>query len=103
MTSKSLSPTEWRVIYTTTSLPDAHIIAGRLQHEGIACWIHQPIGSSAMGITIGSLGTISVLVTPNDYDDAYDILYAEESGTSGELPDFSSDYYISGLDYDDDQ
>lgn len=94
---------EWLVVYTTTSLPDAHIIAGRLKHEGIPCWIHQPIGGNAIGITIGPLGTISVLVNPNDYDDAYAILYDEHEDTDGELPDFSDDYYISGLDNDDNE
>lgn len=103
MTPKSQPTPEWQVVYTTTSLPDAHIIAGRLQYEGIACWIHQPIGSNAIGITIGPLGTISVLVNPADYDDACDILYHEETDISAELPDFSDDYYISGLDDDDDQ
>ena len=46
--------------------------------------VHQQAGASAMGIHIGRLGEISVLVHPDSYAQAEDILFPE---TVDELPD----------------
>ncbi|MBE2182033.1 MAG: DUF2007 domain-containing protein [Anaerolineae bacterium] len=64
----------WNVVYVAGSLPEAHIISGRLQTEGIRSWIaHEPV-ASAYGITGGTLGDVRVLVLPEDYDRAKEIL-----------------------------
>ncbi|KXK25285.1 MAG: hypothetical protein UZ15_CFX003000076 [Chloroflexi bacterium OLB15] len=67
----------WNVVYVAASLPEAHIISGRLQSEGIPSWIaHEPI-ASAYGLTSGTLGDVRVLVIPADYDRAMEILESE--------------------------
>lgn len=80
----------WMSVYITHNNSEAYIIAGRLKHEGIPCMVHAPIGSSAMGINIGSLGRFQILVHPENYDLALDILEGELSDLD-ELPDSTSD------------
>lgn len=75
---------EWIVIYVTNDFTDAHIIAGRLEVEGIKAFIHRQPGASAFGITVGVFGEISVLVHPRDEARAEAILYPDEPD---ELPD----------------
>ncbi len=69
---------EWIVIYVTNDFTDAHIIAGRLEVEGIKTFIHRQPGASAFGITVGAFGEISVLVHPHDETHAEAILYPED-------------------------
>lgn len=69
---------DWVVVYTTAVLPEAHIIAGRLQSEGIEPYIHTQPGASAMGITLGTFGGISVLVRPADYEAAMRVLHEDD-------------------------
>jgi hypothetical protein len=68
------NPTEWLVVLSTDNLPEAHIIAGRLQHEGIPSWVHQQPGASGLGITVGLLGEVKVLVAAEDYAAALAII-----------------------------
>jgi hypothetical protein len=68
------SPPEWMVVYSTDNLPEAHIVAGRLQNEDIPSWVHQQPGASGLGITIGLFGEIRVLVNAQDYDRAKALL-----------------------------
>lgn len=69
---------EWIVIYVTYDFTDAHIVAGRLEVEGIKAIVHRQPGAAAFGITVGSFGEISVLVHPRDEARAEAILYPEE-------------------------
>lgn len=78
---------EWLIVYSTNDLADAHIQAGRLEVEAIPVMVHGQPGASALGITIGTLGEIHVLVRPQDYDTALEILEAEDHP---ELPDTSN-------------
>lgn len=98
MTQKLQQPDhpDWMVVYMTNDHTDAHIIAGRLQHEGIPHYVHSQPGMSAMGITIGMMGAIQVLVKPEDYDDALDILFPNDDDDAPELP--GADVYIDELD-----
>jgi hypothetical protein len=64
----------WMVVYTTYNAPEAHIVAGRLQSEGVKAWVHQEPFGSAMGITFGQLGEVRVVVNAEDYDTALAIL-----------------------------
>jgi hypothetical protein len=68
---------EWRVVLTTDNLTEAHIVAGRLQNEGIPAWVHQQPGASAFGITVGILGEVNVVVDAKDYDHALAVLEVE--------------------------
>lgn len=87
---------EWVVVYITHNLTEAHIVSGRLEHEGIPNMVNVQPGASAMGITIGSMGEIKVLVKPEDYERSVLILQQPEAD---ELPQ-QTDRYIHGLDDD---
>lgn len=91
---------DWVVVYTTGVFPEAHIIAGRLKSEGIEPYIHTQPGASAMGITLGTFGGISVLVRPADYDAAMQILH-DENDDSDLLPDTTDEQTIIWDDDDD--
>lgn len=84
--NKSQQP-EWVSIYITHNLQEAHIIAGKLQTYDIPAMVHTVPGASAIGITIGNLGEINVLIHPDNYDDASDILFGDESPQLEETTD----------------
>lgn len=67
----------WMVVLTTYNIHEAHIVAGKLQSEGIPAMIHQQAGASAMGITVGAIGEITVLVYEADYELALDVIALE--------------------------
>jgi hypothetical protein len=73
---------EWKVVYKTNQSGDAQIVAGRLEHEGIPTVLDHMTGRDAIGITIGNWGEIRVLVPPEQYDLANEIL----SSTTGDIP-----------------
>ena len=77
------APPAWMVVYTTNNSTEAHIVAGRLQSEGIGAWVHQEPFGSAMGITVGMLGEVRVLVSAQEYDHAIAVL----DDDAPELPD----------------
>jgi hypothetical protein len=93
-------PPEWMVVYTTTSAPEAHIVAGRLKHEGIPAMVHGEAGATAIGINIGNLGEIKVLVHPENYDDALDILEEEDLD---ELPESTDGIVYMTFDDEEDE
>jgi hypothetical protein len=97
MSSKLSSETpQWMVVYTTYGLPEAHIVAGRLESEGIPAMVHQMPGANALGIRIGSLGEITVLVRAEDYATALMILEPDA------LADSTDDIRYLGVDDEDD-
>lgn len=68
---------DFAVVYTTYVLVDAHIVVGRLQHEGIPAIVDHMAGMNAIGITFGVLGEIRVLVHLWNYERALEILVPE--------------------------
>jgi len=66
------------VVYVAYSEPEAYIVAGRLQSEGIDAFVHQEPVGRAYGFSMGPLGEVKVLVRPEDYDQALTILDDEE-------------------------
>lgn len=71
---RSHHPDGWMSVYSTYDTAEAHIVAGRLQHEGIASWVYQDTLGKTIGLRVGPLGEVLVLVRPEDYDDAKNIL-----------------------------
>jgi len=65
---------EWITIHISHNLQEAHIISGRLKAYDIPNMVHTVPGASAIGITYGNMGEIKVLVHPDDYEQAYQIL-----------------------------
>jgi hypothetical protein len=97
-------PVKWMVVYTTYSSPEAYIIAGRLESEGIHAWVHQEPFGSAMGFTIGPLGEVKVVVYLDDYERALSILSVDERDALPEDVDqiiFDSDEAEAFSDKDD--
>jgi hypothetical protein len=68
-TSEPLSH-QWKSVYTTNSEPIAHLIAGKLENEGIQTIVRKESAGSAYGITVGLLGKVDVLVPSDDYERA---------------------------------
>ncbi len=75
------------VVYVAYSEPEAYIVAGRLENEGIHALVHQEPVGRAYGITIGPLGEVKVLVNPDDYDRALTILDVDEFDDADESDD----------------
>lgn len=92
--------TDWMVVYETPVETEAYIIAGRLKVEGIQAMVYRQPGAAALGITIGRLGSITVLVQPPDYERALAILEPDELE---ELPNTTDDITYLGLEDDDDE
>ena len=90
--------TDWMIVYETPSETEAHIVAGRLQVEGIHAVVYRQPGAAALGITIGRLGSITVLVQPPDYERSLSILEPDELD---ELPNTTDDITYIGLEDDD--
>jgi hypothetical protein len=105
----SLSPSNaWMVVYIATSDPEAYIVAGRLNNEGIKTFVHQEPIAKAYGFSIGTLGEIKVLVSAEDYDWALAILDEDVEGDNSEdtdiaLEDEYDDDYDEENDYDSDE
>lgn len=73
---------EWIAIYISHNLQEAHIISGKLRAYDVPSMVHTVPGASAFGITYGNMGEIKVLIHPDDYDRAKEIL---EPDTPDEL------------------
>ncbi|MCU0465498.1 MAG: DUF2007 domain-containing protein [Anaerolineae bacterium] len=72
--TSSQSDSEWTVVFSTPSRPEAFIVMGRLENEGIPALLNQEAGRDALGIHIGRLGEIQVLVHDSQAETARMIL-----------------------------
>jgi hypothetical protein len=97
MANFNKQPVEWMSVLATYNLAEAQIVAGRLQYEGIPALVNAPIGSAAMGI---DMGAIHVLVHPQNYERALEILHPEPLD---ELPETTDDITYKWDDDDDDE
>ena len=86
------------IVYETPVETEAHIVAGRLNVEGIQAIVYRQPGAAALGITIGRLGSITVLVHPPDYERALAVLEPDEYE---ELPNTTDDITYLGVEDDD--
>ena len=80
---------------TTLTAEDAEAIR---KIEGIQAVVYRQPGAAALGITIGRLGSITVLVKPIDYERALSIL---EPDDLDELPNTTDDITYIGVEDDD--
>jgi hypothetical protein len=87
------------VVFVTYDLAEAHIVAGRLQTEGVPALVYREPGASAIGIHIGKFGEVRVLVRPEDYETALLILEPQQPP---ELPDTTDEITYWLLEDDDD-
>lgn len=93
---------QWVVVYSTPSLPEAHIVAGRLQSEDIPAMVYKEAGTSALGINLGVFGEACVVVHPENHEAALALLEEDELT---ELPAGDEDiiYLQNDTDDEDDQ
>lgn len=91
----------WMVAYITYDVTEAHVVAGRLKHEGIMAIVEHLAGRGAIGITIGNWGEVRVLVHPVDYEDSQMILFPEEQDSLID-PDNIDTVYLDISDEDED-
>lgn len=66
--------TTWREVLSTDNMAEAHIIAGRLEYEGLHPRVHQEPLGSALGLTVGMLGEVLVLVPEAEFEAAQRLL-----------------------------
>lgn len=78
-----------RIVYVTNSDFDARVVAGLLETAGIPVIVQQEPAGSALGITVGLLGEVKVVVRPEDYERALDIL--DDVPDEALLPDGDDD------------
>ncbi len=64
----------WKTVAKTPGITPAHVIAGRLQAEGIPARAWQEAAGQAIGLTVGLLGTGHVQVPEEYYDQAVELL-----------------------------
>ncbi len=74
---QSANGPQWVAVYITHNLPEAHIVIGKLRARNLPAMIHQEAGATALGITLGNLGEVKVLVAPEDYDEAFALLFPD--------------------------
>ena len=89
---------DWMIVYETSNEPEAHVVAGRLQVEGIQAVVYRQPGAAALGITIGRLGSVTVLVRPSDYERSLSLL---EPDYLDELLDTTDAITYIGIEDDD--
>ncbi len=82
----------WEVVARTPGITPAHIIAGRLQTEGIPARAWQEAAGQAYGITVGLLGTGYVAVPEEFVEDALEILEAEDDSSLDDVEFDESDF-----------
>ena len=56
----------WRVVFTASGIPQAKIITGRLETEGIPTRLKYEAAGPIYAITIDGLGEVKVLVPAED-------------------------------------
>ncbi len=90
---KSFENSGWSIVYVANSSPEAHVIKGRLEANGIPSWTHQESIGAAYGFMVGPLAEVKVLVAERDYQRALDILNedVDEDDLSDEFLDEDDD------------
>ncbi|HVF80566.1 MAG TPA: DUF2007 domain-containing protein [Flavisolibacter sp.] len=66
------------ILKSFTNYIDAHILLGRLEEEGIQCWLKNENTTTIMPIWTTALGGIQLMVNKNQWQRALDLLTAFE-------------------------
>lgn len=74
----------WKVVAAVSGMTQANIVAGRLASEGIATRLRYEAAGSIYAITVDGLGEVRILVPPEDWEQARELL--SRSYDEGELP-----------------
>ncbi|MBN1286167.1 MAG: hypothetical protein JXB47_12285 [Anaerolineae bacterium] len=100
---------DWVVVAEALGMEHAEIMVSSLRAAGIPAWIERESAGAAIGLTLGPLGRIQVLVSPEYETQALDLL----GGGRGEIdPDEYTKYaldedeniiYLGGGENEDDE
>lgn len=93
------------IVYIAHSEPEAYIVVGRLDSEGIPAFVQQEPLGRAYALNVGILGEIKVVVRAADYERAAAILDEDvDDSDDNEAYDEDEDYDedFEGDDFEDD-
>ena len=68
------TPVDWVTAYTAHNLPEAYLVAGRLENAGIINFIKPDSVGQIYGFTVGRHSGVEVLVNEADYERAEAVL-----------------------------
>jgi hypothetical protein len=71
---------EWVLVEQVQGQLQAEIIRGLLEAQGITVWMNSPGAAHAYAVTVGTLGTVELLVPSSSADEARQILKAYYRG-----------------------
>lgn len=78
-------------VYVANGQPEAHIIKGRLEAEGIPVLLSYESAGLVYGITVDGLGEVKVMVPSSLAEEAKEILRANKTKLSDQVPDKESE------------
>jgi len=84
----------WYVVATALGEAEAAIISGLLESADIPVWVYQESAGRAIGLQIGLLGTVEILTPEAYYDEACDLLEADDDDSM--LEDGADDFPDEG-------
>lgn len=70
----------WVVLVEVAGMPQAEILRGMLEAQEISTVLSQEGAGSAIGLTIGTLGTVQILIPSDDLERAQELLDVFYSG-----------------------
>lgn len=77
----------WFEVAVVNSEPQAAIIAGLLETNGIPAWVYYESAGRAFGLGVGTLGTVRVYTPEARYEEALILLEADDIPELGEDDD----------------
>ncbi len=66
---------EWVQVFKSFGMPEAQIIAGRLQSDGIPAQVYPLEAGNQFGITVGKLSEVVVMVPADRFKEAEDLIF----------------------------
>ncbi len=69
----------WYVVAAIGGEARAAIVTGLLESAGIPVWTYRESAGVAIGLTVGVLGTVTIMVPESYYEEAMALLEADES------------------------
>lgn len=76
---------EWIVLDEVAGMLQAEILRGLLEAQEIPAVLSQEGAGRAIGLTIGTLGTVQILIPAKDLDRAHELLDAYYAGGGEDL------------------
>ena len=78
MTRRGPDGEQWYVVAVAHGELQGAIVAGRLKSAGFPVWVYRESVSTAIPLTVGELGAVYLLTPEKYYEDALDLLDADD-------------------------